>query len=68
MVLILGRAVKAYSNNVFIKVIRLVQRRLSGNCLPYNMDTANKLPTPSVLTKPAGGKEMKFQFKRLTRE
>ena len=31
-----------------------------GNCLPYNLDTANKLPTTSVLTKPAGGKEINF--------
>ena len=31
-----------------------------GNCLPYNLDTASKLPTTSVLTQPALGKERNF--------
>ena len=35
-------------------------RAALGNCLPYNLDTANKLPMISVLTKQAGGKEIKF--------
>ena len=28
-----------------------------GNCLPYNLDTANKHPMTSMLTKPAGEKK-----------
>ena len=31
-----------------------------GNCLPYILATANKLPETSVLTQPAGGKEINF--------
>ena len=31
-----------------------------GNCLSYDLDTVNKSPTSTVLTKPAGEKEINF--------
>ena len=57
---ILDVATAVYSNNVFNKVQSVGTRAALENCLPYNLDTANKLPTTSVLTKQAGGKEIKF--------
>ena len=42
------------------KVHSIGARAALGNCLPYNLDTAKKLPTTSVLTKPAGGKKKNF--------
>ena len=42
------------------KVHSIGARAALGNCLPYNFHTVNKLPPTSVLTKPVGGKEIKF--------
>ena len=48
----------AYSNNLLIKVHPVGTIAALGNCLSYNLDTANKLPMTSVLTKQTGGKEI----------
>ena len=44
--------------NVLIKVHPAGTRVALGNCLLYNFDTANKLPTTSVFTIQTGGKEI----------
>ena len=42
------------------KVRSIGTKAAVGNCLPYTLDKANKLPMTSLLIKPAGGKEIKF--------
>ena len=42
------------------KVHSIGTKAANWNCLPYYLDTANKLPTTSMLAKPAGGKEINF--------
>ena len=59
-VLILGRSKGGIFKQRVNKVHSVGTRAALGNCLPYKLDTANKLPTTPVLTKPAGGKEINF--------
>ena len=68
MVLIPGYSNDDIFNKCVHKLHSIGTKAALGNCLPYNLDTANKLPATSVLTKPAGGKEITFKCKRLTRE
>ena len=68
MVLIPGRSNDGIFNNCVYKLHSIGAKVALGNCLPYDLETANKLPATSVLTKKAGGKEITFKSKRLTRE
>ena len=68
MVLILGRSNDGIFNKCVHKLHSIGTEAALENGLAYNLDTENKLPAISVLTKPDGGKEMTFNWKRLTRE
>ena len=68
MVLILGRTNDCIFNKCVHKLHSIGTKAALGNGLPYNLDTADKLSATSVLTKPAGGKEITFKCRRLPRE
>ena len=60
-VLTLGRSNDGIFKQRFDNIHSIGKRASLGNCLPYNLDTANKLPTTTVLTKPAGLKKNSMQ-------
>ena len=68
MLIILGRSNDGIFNKCVHKFHSIGTKAALGNCLLYTLDTANKLPETSVLTKSAGGKGITFKCKRLTRE